>query len=264
MIRWSARPMTQDESRSRVARWSPTTARCLGPVLLSVVLTLVPAAAPADPWSGNDASPGSLGPDQGLRGVVVQLVEGLTLASRAVVKDRGRAPAGRAQVSGAQVGNVDKGNASAGRAQLSSVHKGNAQVGTVWEWPLAGRPSVLRPFDAAAQRWLPGHRGVDLGGVPGEPVRAVADGVVAYSGVIAGVGVLSVQHPDGLRSTYQPLRDRIARGTQVSSGQVLGMLDSQGHCLPRTCLHLGAKREEAYLDPLLLLLGWEVSLLPLD
>lgn len=244
MICWSARPMTWDESRFWEPRRSPKTARCLGLVLLSVVLTLVPAVSGAEERRSDDAAQGSVGPDQGLRGVVVQLVEGLTLASRAVVGDR----------SSPQVG----------RAQVGSVPDDNAQVGTVWEWPLAGHPPVLRPFDAPAQRWLPGHRGVDLGGVAGEPVRAVADGVVAFSGVIAGVGVLSVQHPDGLRSTYQPVRDGIARGTQVSAGQVLGMLGGQGHCLPRICLHLGAKRGEAYLDPLLLLQGWEVSLLPLD
>ncbi len=254
MIRWSARPMTQDESRSRVPKWSPTTARCLGPVLLSVFLTLVPAASGADTWSHDDASQGSVGPDQGLRSVVLQLVKGLTLASRAVVQDPGSSHVGSAQVGSAQVGS----------AQVGSVQSDNASVGPVWEWPLAGHPPVLHPFDVPAQRWLPGHRGVDLGGVTGEPIRAVADGVVLYNGVIAGVGVLSVQHPNGLRSTYQPVRDRIARGTQVSSGYVLGVLDEQGHCLPRSCLHLGAKRGEAYLNPLLLLQGWEVSLLPLD
>lgn len=133
----------------------------------------------------------------------------------------------------------------------------------IWDWPLAGRPSLVHRFDAPAQRWLPGHRGIDLGGRNGGPVRAVADGVVAYSGIIAGVGVVSVQHPDGLRSTYQPVQDRVGRGEHVRSGQPLGTLGTGGHCVVRTCLHLGAKRGEGYLDPLLLLQAWEVSLLPM-
>lgn len=158
----------------------------------------------------------------------------------------------------------------ASRQQGARGHRTGASTGTlaqgrpVWDWPLAGQPPVVHRFDAPVQRWLPGHRGVDLGGFAGEPVRSVADGVVAYSGVIAGVGVVSVQHPDGLRSTYQPLLDRVARGERVRSGQVLGALDGGGHCALRACLHLGAKRGDAYLDPLLLLQPWEVSLLPLD
>ncbi|MGI8947211.1 MAG: M23 family metallopeptidase [Ornithinimicrobium sp.] len=136
--------------------------------------------------------------------------------------------------------------------------------GAVWEWPLTGQPAVVHRFDAPEQRWLRGHRGIDLGAFAGEPVRAVADGIVAFSGVIAGVGVVSVQHPDGLRSTYQPVQDRVERGEHVRAGQVLATLGPGGHCVVRACLHLGAKRGDTYLDPLLLLQRWEVSLLPLD
>lgn len=131
-----------------------------------------------------------------------------------------------------------------------------------WDWPLPGRPSVQKLFDPPAQRWLPGHRGIDLGGFAGSPVRAVDHGVVSYSGRIAGTGIVSVRHPDGLLSTYQPVEDRIGRGQRVGPGDTLGTLGTGGHCIVRTCLHLGARRGEAYLDPLLLLQAWEVSLLP--
>lgn len=131
-----------------------------------------------------------------------------------------------------------------------------------WDWPLPGRPSVQKVFDLPAQRWLPGHRGIDLGGFTGSPVLAVDRGVVSFSGRIAGTGIVSVRHPDGLLSTYQPVEERIDRGTRVAAGDSLGTLDTGGHCLVRTCLHLGARRGETYLDPLLLLRAWEVSLLP--
>lgn len=131
-----------------------------------------------------------------------------------------------------------------------------------WEWPLAGRPAVVHAFDPPAQRWLPGHRGIDLAGVTGEPVRAVAAGVVSYSGVIAGVGVVSVLHPDGVLSTYQPVLDRAARGATVSAGDAVGTLGPGGHCLLSSCLHLGARRGTTYLDPMLFLTAWQVSLLP--
>lgn len=133
--------------------------------------------------------------------------------------------------------------------------------GAQWAWPLPWH-RVLRSFDPPTERWGPGHRGIDVLGTVGSPVTAVEDGVVAYSGVIAGVGVVSVQHPDGLRSTYQPVDDRPARGTWVRRGEPVGTLASGGHCLLVSCLHLGALRgRDHYVDPLLLLGSWRLALL---
>lgn len=135
-----------------------------------------------------------------------------------------------------------------------------------WDWPLVGAPPVARTFDLPAQRWLPGHRGVDLVGVAGERVLAVDTGVVTFSGEVAGVGVVSVTHESGLRSTYQPVEGRVPRGERVRRGQALGTLDTTAsHCVPGACLHLGAVRgRDDYVDPLPLLLGAELSLLPVE
>lgn len=135
-----------------------------------------------------------------------------------------------------------------------------------WAWPLDGQPPVVHRFDPPEQRWLPGHRGIDLAGLVGQPVRAVDDGVVTYSGTIAGVGILTVTHDGGLRSTYQPVDVRLPDGTSIARGEVIGVLADLGsHCLVRTCLHLGAIRgKERYVDPLLLLSRWQLSLLPLE
>lgn len=133
-----------------------------------------------------------------------------------------------------------------------------------WQWPLPGRPEVVKHFDPPPQPWLPGHRGVDLAGTQAAPVLAVDDGTVTYSGRVAGIGVVSVAHGDGLRSTYQPVTDRIDTGTRVRAGDQLGHLGDVGsHCLVRLCLHLGAVRgEETYLDPLMFLQPRELTLLP--
>lgn len=144
--------------------------------------------------------------------------------------------------------------------------RGSAQRESVasWQWPLPGQPRVVKPFDPPDQHWLRGHRGVDLAGVTTSRVLAVADGTVTYSGSIVGVGIVSVTHESGIRSTYQPVTDRISQGEHVTAGDQLGLLGSFGsHCLLRTCLHLGAvwgKRD--YVDPLLFLQPWEISLLP--
>ncbi|HYN30436.1 MAG TPA: M23 family metallopeptidase [Dermatophilaceae bacterium] len=114
----------------------------------------------------------------------------------------------------------------------------------------------------------PGHRGVDLAASAGQPVLAVAAGVVTHAGSVAGRGTVTVAHPSGLRSTYEPLRPEVARGTPVAAGSVLGVLEPQGaasgHCGRGTpCLHLGALHGTAYLDPLALLEDRRVILLPL-
>ncbi|GAA1168874.1 hypothetical protein GCM10009584_07260 [Ornithinimicrobium humiphilum] len=135
---------------------------------------------------------------------------------------------------------------------------------TVWDWPLFGRPPVARTFDPPEHRWGAGHRGIDLAGVAGEPVRAVDAGVVAFSGTVAGVGVVSVDHASGLRSTYQPVTDGAPAGSRVGRGERLGHLGTGGHCLLADCLHLGARTgRDSYVDPLLLLEPVELSLLPI-
>ncbi|NLG23447.1 MAG: M23 family metallopeptidase, partial [Actinomycetales bacterium] len=141
---------------------------------------------------------------------------------------------------------------------------GADQSGGSWQWPLPGHPAVVRHFDPPEQRWLPGHRGIDLAGHTYSPVLAVAVGTVTYSGSIAGVGIVSVTHPDGIRSTYQPVIDRsVSQGDRVRAGDQLGLLGIWGgHCALRACLHLGAVRGQTYLDPLLFLQPWELTLLP--
>lgn len=132
-----------------------------------------------------------------------------------------------------------------------------------WAWPLAPRPKVLRPFIAPASRWGPGHRGVDLAGGAGQPVHAVAAGTVSHVGTIAGRGTVSVLHVSGLRSTYEPVDPSVRLGEVVHRGTVLGTVTrAASHCSPAACLHLGALRGERYLDPMVLLLGGRVRLLP--
>ena len=134
-----------------------------------------------------------------------------------------------------------------------------------WTWPLdgAGPASVTRGFDPPEERWAAGHRGVDLAGAPGAPVRAAAAGRVSFAGLLAGRGVVVVVHGD-LRSTYEPVAAAVAVGAVVGAGEVLGAL-VPGHagCPAAACLHWGLKRAEAYLDPLPLLARGPVRLLPL-
>jgi murein DD-endopeptidase MepM/ murein hydrolase activator NlpD len=133
-----------------------------------------------------------------------------------------------------------------------------------FSWPLAPPHPVLRPFQAPSVPWGPGHRGVDLGAAPGDPVFAVADGTVVFAGVLVDRPVISVDHAGGLRSTYEPVTPVVTAGQAVGRGEVLGHLEP-GHpeCTGApACLHWGIRRGEEYLDPLALVMARHVRLLP--
>lgn len=85
------------------------------------------------------------------------------------------------------------------------------------------RPRVIRPFENPAQRWSAGHRGVDLA-VPENDRRVYtpAPGKVVFSGTVVNRKVLVLAHPDGRRSTFEPMDEALPVGTTVTAGEVIG------------------------------------------
>ncbi len=135
---------------------------------------------------------------------------------------------------------------------------------TGWRWPLDPVPAVLRPFERPASTWGRGHRGVDLAAVGGQAVLAVSAGVITHTGVVAGRPTVTVLHRGRIRTTYEPVLGSLPAGSRVAAGQAIGTLALTGsHCAASACLHLGALRGSSYLDPLALLRGGSVILLPL-
>ncbi|MEV1009875.1 M23 family metallopeptidase [Streptomyces sp. NPDC049881] len=129
-------------------------------------------------------------------------------------------------------------------------------------WPVPGadggrRPAVDRAYDPPPAPWQAGHRGVDLLTDAGAPVRAAGPGRVTFAGQVAGRGVVTVEL-DGsgappVRITHEPLAVAVTTGDRVAAGALLGTLAAgPGHCAA-PCLHWGATRDGAYLDPLTLL-----------
>jgi murein DD-endopeptidase MepM/ murein hydrolase activator NlpD len=120
--------------------------------------------------------------------------------------------------------------------------------------------AVVRGFDDVA-RFAAGHRGVDLAGSEGEPVRAAAPGRVYFAGSVAGTPTVSIDHGNGWRTTYQPVAARVAEGDEVAAGQEIGILRA-GHCAGSTCLHWGLTDGVNYADPTAYLGLLPVRLLP--
>nr|WP_249714558.1 M23 family metallopeptidase [Micromonospora sp. NBRC 107566] len=147
----------------------------------------------------------------------------------------------------------------AGSARVLARAPGEAP----YRWPLDGSPAVVRPFDPPAARWLAGHRGVDLAATPGAVVRAAGAGSVHFAGRVVDRGVVSVDHPNGLRTTYEPVEPTVRTGEIVSAGAPIGVL-MPGHagCPAPACLHWGLRSGSVYLDPLALLGQARVRLLP--
>lgn len=85
------------------------------------------------------------------------------------------------------------------------------------------RPRVIHPFEKPAERWSAGHRGVDLA-VPKNDRRvyAPAPGKVVFSGTVVNRKVLVIAHPDGRRSTFEPMDETLPVGTTVAAGEVIG------------------------------------------
>lgn len=160
----------------------------------------------------------------------------------------------------------------AGRARPDGDQPSRRQFG----WPLPGSPAVVRGFHPPAFRYGPGHRGVDLATVAGAPVLAAGAGTVVFAGMVAGHGVVSVSHEGDLRTTYEPVSATVVAGQRVAKGERIGTAQP-GHdgCPVPVCLHWGAFRSSAvvsdpgdfereYVDPLRLLAGARVRLLPID
>jgi murein DD-endopeptidase MepM/ murein hydrolase activator NlpD len=142
-----------------------------------------------------------------------------------------------------------------------------AGAGPEGVWPLDPEPGVVRGFEPPPHPYASGHRGVDLAGRPGQPVRSALPGTVGFAGSIAGKPVVTVLH-GGRRTTYEPVVATVGRGEQVAAGDVLGRLTTtDGHCFPATCLHwgliVGDGPDEEYADPLALVGSGPVRLLPL-
>jgi murein DD-endopeptidase MepM/ murein hydrolase activator NlpD len=136
------------------------------------------------------------------------------------------------------------------------------------QWPLRPRPAVVRGFDAPSPNWNAGHRGVDLAGVPGQPVFAAGSATVVFAGTLAGRPVVSLAHRGGLRTSYEPVVAAVQVGQLVTAESAIGRL-AAGHpgCGAAACLHWGAMWGPAaradYIDPLGLLAATPIRLKPL-
>lgn len=139
----------------------------------------------------------------------------------------------------------------------------HSPAGPSWRPPLPAPMRPVRGFDPPEVPWGAGHRGVDIAARAGEAVHAAGAGTVSFSGTIDGVGIVAITHGT-LRTTYLPVASRVRRGARVRAGQPIGVVAAGfRHCPAQVCLHWGLLRGDRYLDPMSLLAGGPIRLLPL-
>jgi murein DD-endopeptidase MepM/ murein hydrolase activator NlpD len=113
---------------------------------------------------------------------------------------------------------------------------------------LLGLPAdgpVVAPFAPVGA--YGGHWGIDLAVPVGTPVRAAADGVVTFSGEIAGRSSVTIHHGGGVRTSYSYLASRaVAAGAPVTRGEIVGM-SGLDHSTP--AVHFSLRIGDRYLDP---------------
>ncbi len=130
-----------------------------------------------------------------------------------------------------------------------------------WLWPLEPRPAVVRTFDPPAQPWLSGHRGIDLDAAPLQTVLAPQDGRIAFAGWVVDRPVLTVDHPGGLRSSFEPAETELAVGAPVARGQTIGRVAASPAHGEGVLLHWGVRHSDDYVNPLKLLADTRPSVL---
>jgi murein DD-endopeptidase MepM/ murein hydrolase activator NlpD len=124
-----------------------------------------------------------------------------------------------------------------------------ARAAGTWVWPVTG--PVIRGYDPPDDPYGSGHRGIDIAAPVGTPVRAVDAGTVTFAGKVGGELFVTIHHDGGLASTYSWLSAaQVRKGDAVTRGQIVG-LSGDGHPgSPVAHLHLGAKLDGAYVDPM--------------
>jgi murein DD-endopeptidase MepM/ murein hydrolase activator NlpD len=109
---------------------------------------------------------------------------------------------------------------------------------------------VLRAFDPPDKPWMSGHRGVDLATIhDGAQLTSPAPGTVSFVGVVVERPVITIDHGNGLRSSFEPVQSDLTAGTVVAGGQPIGNV-LPGHCKSGPCVHWGVRQGDEYVNPL--------------
>ncbi|OYV96155.1 MAG: hypothetical protein B7Z62_08755 [Deltaproteobacteria bacterium 37-65-8] len=124
-----------------------------------------------------------------------------------------------------------------------------------WRTPFLPPVEEYRPANFGARRVINGdprmpHAGVDIRLPAGTPVRAIADGRVAFAGeqFFGGRSVV-IDHGGGVFSVYYHLKEfSVAEGQEISRGDRIGSVGATGRATGPH-LHFGVRVPGGRVDP---------------
>ena len=159
------------------------------------------------------AGRGRSGSGRGAAGAIA--VAGPVLAGLAAALVRGRCPSGRPDRRRSR-----HRPAVAAPDPVPPPPDDGRAAGAAYAWPLRAAAGRADPVPGARRtRTAPGTAASTWPGRRASPCRAAREGTVVFAGQVAGRGVVSVQHPDGLRTTYEPVQPGVAAGARVGRGE---------------------------------------------
>jgi murein DD-endopeptidase MepM/ murein hydrolase activator NlpD len=84
---------------------------------------------------------------------------------------------------------------------------------------------------------------------------------VSFVGIVVDRPVITIDHGNGLRSSFEPVASELTAGSPVVAGDVVGRVQN-GHCGPAPpCVHWGVRRGEEYVNPLAFVMDLRPSVL---
>lgn len=124
-----------------------------------------------------------------------------------------------------------------------------APAAVPWMIPPVDAP-IGRRYEQPGTQWGPGHRGVDYYVAAGTMVRAAGDGRVAFAGAVANKLAVTIDHGDGVLSSYSELDEILVRqGTLLRAGAWIGRTGAT-HAGGRAGLHFSVRLGGRYVDPI--------------
>lgn len=123
-----------------------------------------------------------------------------------------------------------------------------ARLSGSFVWPLKGMIlSRFGPGESGAK-----NNGIDIAAPMGTPIRAAADGVVAYAGDKVAVfgGLVLLNHGSNWVSAYgHASRVDVVRGQKVTKGQVIGLVGDTGYA-SKPKLHFELRKDRVPVNPI--------------
>jgi septal ring factor EnvC (AmiA/AmiB activator) len=118
-------------------------------------------------------------------------------------------------------------------------------------WPVKG--SIVKPFGTnihPVYKTKTINNGIDIETAEGASIGSVAEGEVAYTGVLGSFGnIVIIEHSDGFYTLYANLaKVTVSKGTKVRAGTILGSTGSSAS-IDGAKLHLELRRERQVLNP---------------